>query len=253
MKTKFIIIIVFFSQLMNSQTLDPSFGTNGGIINNSYSNTTANIREYCYGAELQSDGKTVFVGRDGADGKSFIARTTTTGSLDTGFSTYGFKMITGNGFENVVIQPDGKILAGGSNSVYRFNEDGSLDNSFNTTGFLNMYIGTSSFICKSMALQNDGKIVLVGAVGVLVNNVPNNDYAAIRLNSDGSFDTTFDLDGKTTIAIGTSADEAFAVAIQSDGKIILSGQVKNATNYDFGTIRLNQDGSLDTSFASNGM
>ena len=74
----------------------------------------------------------------------------------------------------------------------------------------------------------------------------------MRYNTDGSLDTSFNSDGKVTTAIGSANDYACSVAIQSDGKIVAAGYSDNGSNYDFALVRYNTDGSLDTSFDSDG-
>ena len=71
-------------------------------------------------------------------------------------------------------------------------------------------------------------------------------------NADGSLDSSFDTDGKVTTAIGSAADGALSVAIQSDGKIVVAGYSNNGSNNDFALARYNTDGSLDTSFDTDG-
>ncbi len=83
-------------------------------------------------------------------------------------------------------------------------------------------------------------------------NGSNNDFALVRYNTDGSLDTTFDSDGKVTTAIGSGSDYAYSVAIQSDGKIVAAGYSDNGSNDDFALVRYNTDGSLDTTFDSDG-
>ena len=101
---------------------------------------------------------------------------------------------------------------------------------------------------RSVAIQSDGKIVAAG----YSDNGSNDDFALVRYNTDGSLDTSFDSDGKVTTAIGSGTDQAFSVAIQSDGKIVAAGYSDNGSNDDFALVRYNTDGSLDTSFDSDG-
>jgi uncharacterized delta-60 repeat protein len=153
--------------------------------------------------------------------------------------------------ENVLQQPDGKILICGNFTQYdgagrsyiaRLNSDGSLDSSF---------VAGPSYWVRTMALQSDGKIV-IGGWFHQVEGQPRN--AIARLNTDGSLDTSFNpgsgawgtlgigIDGKTNEFI-------FATAVQPDGKILITG---NFTNYNGvrinGLARLNSNGSLDTTF-----
>ena len=101
----------------------------------------------------------------------------------------------------------------------RYNTDGSLDTSFDSDGKVTTAIGSGNDYACSVAIQSDGKIVVAG----YSDNGSNDDFALVRYNTDGSLDTTFDSDGKVTTAIGSGDDQAFSVAIQSDGKIVAAG------------------------------
>lgn len=190
---------------------------------------------------LQPDGKILIGGNFTSYNETIInriARLNPDGSLDTGFNP-------GTGANNsvfsVILLPDSKILIAGNftsyngtsiNRIARLNADGSLDTGFNPgTGFNN-----SAF---SMALQPDGKI-LIGGVFTSYNGILRN-YIT-RLNADGTLDTSFD---PGTVAILT----VNAVAIQSDGKILIGGSFISVSSSTFHRIgRLNSDGSMDTSF-----
>ncbi len=76
---------------------------------------------------------------------------------------------------------------------------------------------------------------------------------AIRVQAvDGDLDPTFNGTGKVTTPVGSSTDQAYAVAVQPNGKIVAAGYSYNGSNNDFAVVRYNADGSLDTSFASGG-
>jgi uncharacterized delta-60 repeat protein len=94
-------------------------------------------------------------------------------------------------------------------------------------------MGSNNAQVKGVASQPDGKIVAVGFVW----NGSDFDFALARYNSDGSLDTTFDVDGKKTTPIGNSDDYATSVALQPDGKIVAAGHSKFGTNYKFALIR----------------
>lgn len=170
-----------------------------------------------------------------------IARLNNNGALDTKFNAG-----TGinNDIEAIFVQTDGKILVGGNftnyngtsiNRIVRLNIDGTIDNDFTVgTGFT----GGAAAI-RNITMQNDSKIIVSGSF-TLFNNVSRNRIA--RLNSDGSLDTTFNPGTGFNSTVWNSE-------IQNDGKIIMGGQF---TTYN-GTainriIRVNTDGSLDTSF-----
>ena len=76
--------------------------------------------------------------------------------------------------------------------------------------------------------------------------------SAARADDPVILDTSFDTDGKVTTPIGSGGDVAYEVVLQSDGKIVAAGYSHNGTNYDFAVVRYNTNGSLDTSFDTDG-
>jgi uncharacterized delta-60 repeat protein len=98
-------------------------------------------------------------------------------------------------------------------------------------------------------VQSDGKILVVGFT--TINGTY--DIALVRYNTDGSLDTSFDTDGIVTTRIGHSNDTGDSVTVQADGKILVAGYTWNGSNYDFALVRYNTDGSLDTSFDTDGI
>jgi uncharacterized delta-60 repeat protein len=185
---------------------------------------------------IQPDGKIICGGQfnqyKGVSANNII-RLNSNGTIDFTFN-YG----TGFNFSvsGIAIQPDGKILMGGSffqykgvseNYIIRLNSDGSKDISFdNSIGF--------NFFVSDIAIQPDGKILVVGLFttykGVSANCI-------IRLNSDGSKDISFD----NSVAFN---DWLFSIAIQPDGKILCGGIFTSYKGYvnNF-IIELNSDGS----------
>lgn len=144
-------------------------------------------------------------------------------------------MGTGNSRANAVaIQNDGKIVLAGqavdsSNHVFavvRFNTDGSLDTTFSNDGIVTTYLGSYLSWAYAIAIQSDGKIVVAGEYDG--GNISNLDFAIVRYNSDGSLDNTFDNDGIviTDVTSGNVVDNLHAVAIQSDGKIVVTGETR---------------------------
>lgn len=209
---------------------------------------------------IQSDGKIVVAGQayNGTNMDFAVVRYNSDGSLDTDFFGVGIVITavsSGNDYASgVVIQSDGKIVVGGhaSNSfaAVRYNANGSIDNSFSGDGKVIFSVGVGGRSGASkIALQSDGKIV---AAGYSYNGI-GNDMAAIRLNPDGSLDTSFSGDGQVITPVG-SYSSANSVAVQKDGRIILVGGSKNdSNNEDFAVVRYNMDGSLDSGFSGDGM
>lgn len=188
-----------------------------------------------------------------------LARYNADGSLDPTFDGDG-KVTTPVGISSEVyalaLQPDGKIVAAGyasfsgSNTDFalvRYNADGSRDTTFDSDGRVTTPIGSNTDIAHAVALQPDGKIVVAGYVGV--GNAPNfsTDIGLARYNTDGSLDTGFDTDGRLTSGF-PAGDVAYAVAVQSGGKIIVVGEI----GADFGLLRFNANGSLDAGFDTDG-
>ncbi len=181
----------------------------------------------------------------------------TGGSLDTTFNGTG-KVTTAPGFGNkahaVAVQADGKIVVAGTAftgttydfAVVRYNANGSLDTTFDGDGIATTAV-TAIADARAVAIQPDGKIVVAGSAW----NGSDDDFALVRYNPNGSLDTTFNGTGKVTTPV-TSGDEALAVAIQPDGKIVAAGHAQAGPNFDFAVVRYNADGSLDTTFDGDG-
>ncbi len=135
--------------------------------------------------------------------------------------------------------------------------DGTLDPTFGFGGLTTVFFdlgGTNRDIATDVAIQPDGKIVVVGYADFSA--LGDTDFAIARLLPSGELDPSFDGDGKRTVYFdlgGDKADQAFAVALQTDGKIIVAGRVRSADHtFDPALVRLLSNGSLDTTFGSGG-
>ena len=183
--------------------------------------------------------------------------------LDSTFGDDG-KVITDlGGFESanaVAVQKDGKIVAAGSSfigggfdfAVARYNTDGGLDVTFNPTGSVPGTVTTgfgllSTDIANAVAIQKDGKIVVVGFSTV----EGTADFAIARYNTDGSLDASFGTGGLVTTDFG-GTDAGNAVAIQKNGKIVVAGISNIGGDFGFAVARYNRDGSLDVTFNPTG-
>jgi uncharacterized delta-60 repeat protein len=159
----------------------------------------------------------------------------------------------------LVIQPDGKIVAGGqvANSatngtdfgLVRYKADGSLDPSFGVNGKVITDIGGLGDFILGLALEADGKIVACGQ-SFTANNF---DFSLARYNPDGTLDNQFGTGGIVFTDFLNNEDAATALLIQPDGKIVVAGYTAdNNFDLDFALIRYNSDGTLDTQFGSSG-
>ena len=207
---------------------------------------------------IQNDGKIIAAGNTtilGLNTDFALARFNTDGTLDNTFGVGG-KVTTNVGSDDVAykmaLQSDGKIVVAGTSSLVndygyslvRYNTDGTLDTSFDGDGkiLVDLFFDINRD-AYALAIQTNGKIVIGG--------VSDENFALLRFNSNGSLDTTFDGDGKVTTDFG-NLDVIYAIAIQSDGKIVVNGGTYDTNNADLAVARYNTNGSLDTSFGSLG-
>ncbi|HKI85197.1 MAG TPA: delta-60 repeat domain-containing protein [Thermoanaerobaculia bacterium] len=253
-------------------TLDTAFGSNHtGLVltdagGNGFPSEAAAIA-------IQPDDKIIVAGDNLLSGSSdfALARYNPDGTLDDSFgSNHNGVVLTdfsGSGSQDdafaVAIQSDGKIVAAGESrasgsydfALARYNPDGTLDTSFgsNHDGLvLTDFSGSGSLdVAHAVTVQSDGKIVAAGYSSASGGY----DFALARYNSDGTLDTSFgsNHDGRvlTDFSGSVSHDDAYAVAVQSDGKIVAAGQSDAEGDYEFALARYNSDGTLDTSFGSN--
>ena len=208
---------------------------------------------------VQSDGKILVSGRFG-----LLERYNIDGSLDTTFSVDGkFDGWAGfysqSGAYSIAVQADGKIVMAGDSRMVRVNTDGyedigmyfSEDYNFGTRDGL---LTTPSEKNSSVALQPDGKILVLGQTGSNITA----DLVLMRYNTDGSLDTSFSGDGKLTTDFMSSSDSGRTVVVQTDGKILVAASSQGLNNGSmdgrdvFALARYNTDGSLDNSFSGDG-
>ena len=265
MKANFIytaLVFCFFINLTKAQNVDNSFGINGKV-----HTSFGNFSVYFNALAMQNDGKVYAVGaKEGAFFETngiFISKYNTDGSLDTSFNNLGINGLPGykeigygSNYEfchTTVLQPDNKlVVAGSSNGSFalaRLNQNGDYDTDFSNDGkvIFSFGAGNGSKVNK-LLLQLDGKIIAVGQAY----SGTDYDFGITRFNIDGSLDTTFGVFGKAIVSIGPANDFGQDAILQPDGKIIICGYSNNSLGNSFSIIRLNVDGTLDTSFASSG-
>ena len=244
-------------------TLDNSFDGDGRLI----IDLGVNSLDDGQAVKIQPDGKIVILGTTSINNATsgydlLLVRLNPDGTLDNSFDGDGILVKDYGGTSqfarDMLIQPDGKIVVAAHHKmtnptnydflIMRFNPDGSTDNSFNGDGKrLTDFGGYEN--PTEMALQADGKIVLVGYQW----NVPLERFIAARYNPDGTLDNDFDLDGKfTTSFVSTNTERAWAVAIQPDQKILIGGLTGDGTNFLSALVRINTNGSIDSTFNETG-
>lgn len=275
-------------------TFDGDSGTGNGIVTTSVGSDGADgdqMGDEAHAVVIQPDGKIVVAGLADNAFPAFedfaVVRYNADGTLDTTFSGDGkaFAHVDLDVAWGLALQSDGKIVVVGETGageadplVVRFNADGTLDTSFNPCGtppcggkvrtnvVPNVGAGRADQF-HAVAVQADGKIVAAGFAEVHPDGglQADRDFAVVRYDADGSLDTTFGVGGIVTTPVSTDGtnrnDEANAVLIDADGKIVAAGVAnmphnsalftENASD-DFALLRYNSDGTLDTTFAADG-
>jgi uncharacterized delta-60 repeat protein len=200
-------------------------------------------------------------GNGGPNPRFAIVRYKTDGSLDPSFGGGDGKVSIDftprDDFAFAVrIQADGKIvLAGaagysGPNSRFglaRLTSDGSLDPTFGGDGTVMTNLTPSYDWANGMALQPNGKIVVVGSVSA---GSSNGKIGVLRYRSDGSLDPTFGGDGIVRTDPTPTFDDGLAIGVEADGEIVVAGQ---AGFERFVAIAYRPHGSLDPTFGGDGM
>jgi len=263
-------------------TLDEAFGTEDdgtadGIVNISLGDGNDIARELA----IQPDGKIVVVGDSVvADGSTniILARLNTDGSVDASFGKSedgtpdGFVATSlGDGDDKanaVVLQADGMIVVAGTSVakdgssnmlVARYDAAGVPDAAFGVSGddgtpegFVNISLGDGDDLWRDVALQADGKIVVVGDS---VSADGSSNFILARLNADGTLDGDFGVagdgtpDGFVSTSLGEGNDFATGVALQDDGRIVVAGYHQEGDSTNIAVARYEANGELDQSFA----
>jgi uncharacterized delta-60 repeat protein len=254
-------------------TLDTSFSGDGKLMTGFVASAVA----------IQADGKIVVAGWAGVqsgrgpyDATFALTRYNRDGTLDARFGVKG-KVRTDftagwDGASGVAIQADGRIVVVGTAgsgpdtkfALARYNSDGTLDASFGGDGKVVTDFTAWRDGAKGVAIQADGRIVVVGIAGegqVRVMSASrwarwrplDAKFALARYNSDGTLDASFGVKGKVKTDFTSGSDSANGVAIQADGKVVAAGEAGNSSGRPkFALARYNSDGTLDATFGVNG-
>ncbi len=170
------------------------------------------------------------------------------GRVATSFSSVGE-------IRSLALQPDGRILAGGFSgspeafTIVRYNSNGTIDTSFGVDGKSFTRFG-GRWQGNALAVAPDGKIIMAGFQRK-INNVGMDALTVARYNSNGTLDTSFDTDGYTTPTLLDWSSGVTGLRVQPDGKVIIASSTTTGDN--FGMMRYNVNGSVDTSFGTGGL
>jgi uncharacterized delta-60 repeat protein len=244
------ILIASNSALAAGETLDPTFGTNGIVVTDlgGSSDTGVNI-------VLQPDGKIIMSASGSAPN---LVRYNTNGTLDATFGTNG--KVTAAVGGPVALQTDGKLIMGGGMTggigLARYTSNGTLDTTFGTSGVVSVWENNDSnfrFSLSDLAVQPDGKIVVVGMQEAVGGNHVNCVIARFHGNGEPEEDSGAFFDEGNF----PESERNFckAVTLQSDGKIVLSGHAEpNFTGMAIilGRLKSGSTTLFDPAFGTNG-
>ncbi len=238
---------------------DPEFGTKGYVRTD-----FGGSQDVAFAMALQPDGRIVVAGQCLVQNIA-VARYMPDGTLDPSFGAGGKAWTNLHGGTElataVALQGDGKIVLAGSAwqkssgfdfAVVRYRPDGRLDTSFGTGGSATFDFDGQEDLAHAIAVQPDGDIVVAGG-----NRGPETraNFELVRLHADGSLDSTFGELGRISTDFEGRRDEAHALLLQRDGKIVVAGESGRklpATGVDFSLARYLKDGRLDREFGDGG-
>jgi len=247
--------------------LDPTFGANGEVASPFFAGGFQDVTVF-------SDGSVLATGQVNDNfGNSYfgLLKLTPNGFIDESFGIRGLALADfgaeGPGYfaefpkaltlqgTSIVVAGDGVSPSGDRDMlIARFDSDGNLDNTFDGDGLQEVAFdlgGVFNDLAFDVAIDNSNKIVVAGSA-----DFGDLDMAVARLTSTGTLDTTFDSDGRKTVDFGNLLnDEAFSLAIEASGNILLGGYtVSLATGFDdFALTRLNNSGAVLAGFGANGL
>jgi uncharacterized delta-60 repeat protein len=257
----------FVTRLTSGGGVDGSFAT-GGTFTVDFGSFTA-----ITGLARQGDGKVIALSNNGpyATTALRVLRLTAAGVPDPTFSDDGAaEVTTAHGVVPVAaaVQPDGRIVVATSFAglqsapssaltVFRLLADGALDTGFKSAAAEGFAMAELSGFdtATALALQADGKIVVVGSTNAgAQGNSGARDFAVARFNANGTLDASFDGDGKLSLPVGSLNDDALAVLVQPDNKIVIGGNTYvNSSRSNCAIVRLNADGTPDGGFGNAGV
>jgi uncharacterized delta-60 repeat protein len=232
--------------------------SSAGVVGTTSALTNVQAHDQAFGAALAKNGDVLMVGMSGpsylisdvtavilqALAPSSLARDTANFGNGQGYILDGYYSTNQFYSGRAVVQSDGKVVVAGNGygtstmRVIRYGSAGAVDSSFATGGHASIAVGTASAGGTGLALQKDGKVVVVGYATSASAEL--SDFGVVRLGTDGQLDASFHGDGKLVVPVQPmTPDEAYAVGIQPDGKIVVAGQtLTGAGNFDWAIARI---------------
>jgi uncharacterized delta-60 repeat protein len=244
--------------------LDTTFGINGYT----FFDVAGNL-DFGNCVAIEDDGKIIVGGgasiNNFGDIDFFAARLMVDGALDPTFGTGGISQLHLNGgedlFYNVALQSDGKIVFAGQDMMggttltnpvlARLNANGSPDLDFGNNGFVVTDVNNEFNRFRDLVILGDGSIIGAGSAGSSLGY----DILLIKYDGSGTPDNSFGTQGTALFNLNTGNDMAYSIMQHpGNGRILVAGQKGNGfTNTDFLLMSVKTNGTLDSSFAVNGI
>lgn len=250
------------ARYLSDGTLDQSFGDQGLVTRKSGSTG------FCKAVAVQQDNKIVLGGYvlnpATLTNEFAVIRFHIDGTPDSTFHHDGLVMTNlgiGAGIADaMLIQPDGKIILAGQAlneatfrweiAIARYNADGSPDETWDEDGIVFTGSLDADFTIKTVALQEDRKVIVGGYFGTAQSN---NLFAVARYHPGGRLDETFGTEGIVLASYGDQNNQINTIIIQSDGQILIAGSSLQGNKDVFAIARLDPDGSFDDTFGEGGV
>ncbi|MGB0368414.1 MAG: T9SS type A sorting domain-containing protein [Flavobacteriales bacterium] len=240
----------YLSRLQPDGSFDLGFGQSG-----TYVVDLTQSLDYLYAVEILADGKILAAGTSG--NQVAVVKSLADGSYDATFGSNGNAILfPGHSpaeMRDLKVLPDGKILVSGlvwegsdyNFALMRLNADGSADVSFSFDGVVTTNISDSD-AAFAMQVHDNGKITLAGNDG-------DSRAVLVQYNADGTLNNAFGTGGKVTLYPGGNLASFEGLAIDSNGKLVAVGYATDGVNPDDLLVaRINEDGSLDNTFSTDG-
>lgn len=250
-----------------SGALDPGFGS-GGVVVTDLGSASDGVSAMA----VQPDGRILLAGTSGSGFSDFaVVRYTPAGALDPTFGTGGVVRTDFLGRPDraaaVQVQPDGRIVAGGTvqevvgNQAFgrfglaRYTSGGALDPTFGTGGKVVTAFPGGSAGVEGLAVQGDGRIVAAGSFQAIPGSAGSVDAVLARYTASGALDPTFGTGGRVRTGFAGQDEALSDVVIQPDGRIVAFGNSSSSSavvRQDFLLLRYQSGGALDPVFGAGG-
>lgn len=237
-------------------TFDNTFGTNGIVVLDDGKNEVASA------LTILPNGKIILAGY--VNDNFAMAQLNTDGSLDADFGIGGWVVTpissTFSYASSIGVLSNGDIILGGfvyagngtQMAAVKYRANGNIDTAFGTNGVVAFNLSESTDFVSGVGIQADGKILLAGHAYAGTNPL-RYDITIVRLNSNGSFDNSYGTNGVARAKVVQNGENYTSkLGMQPDGKPVVAGTTVEGNSWNACLVRFNTDGTLDSSFGTNG-